>query len=218
MVLNKLKVYGFEVEWSNAVCCIVDKLLRFELEKDSSFSLSQLESKERMNELEFYFPLKRISPKYLQDIFSKSIDFELDKGFLHRIQEINFSPLKGFMKGFIDLVFHANGKYYIIDWKTNYLGNSIENYDQKSMNDAMISNLYILQYHIYSVALNQYLKLRIPGYNYEQHFGGVFYIFLRGVEPELGNSYGLHNAKPSGKIISELTDKLIENDYIASSE
>ena len=80
------------------------------------------------------------------------------------------------------------------------------------MMKSMISNLYILQYHIYAIALNQYLKLRINDYNYEQHFGGIFYIFLRGVETELTQNQGLFEVKPSGNIKNELTKRIINTD------
>lgn len=215
LVQKKLNDYGFKMEWSHAVCCTIDNLLKLKLVNDSSFTLSQLHDKNRLNELEFYFPLNQITPSQLQDIFSKITDLPFNQEWLEKLKELNFSPLKGFMKGFIDLVFSANGKFYIIDWKSNFLGNSIENYDQRSMTEAMISNLYILQYHIYTIALNQYLKLRLPNYDYKKHFGGVFYIFLRGIDLEFGEDYGLFKDKPSLRLINELTERLIGTDSIA---
>ena len=212
LVFSKLHAYGFEIEWLNAVSSMISKLLGHPLTGKNSFSLSQLPNKNRLNELEFYFPLRSTSPNNLKEIFTKTLESETSPKFIDRIEEMNFAPIEGFMKGFIDLVFHENGKYYIIDWKSNYLGNSIENYNRASMMESMISNLYILQYHIYAIALNQYLKLRINDYNYEQHFGGIFYIFLRGVETELTQNQGLFEVKPSGNIINELTKRIINTD------
>ena len=80
-----------------------------------------------------------------------------------------------------DCVFCHKDKYYILDWKTNHLGNDYQNYDPPSLVRHMSASLYDLQYHIYTVALHLYLKERVPAYAYQRDFGGVFYLFLRGV-------------------------------------
>ncbi len=73
----------------------------------------------------------------------------------------------------------------------------------------MEESFYILQYHIYAVAVNQYLKLKLPGYKYETHFGGIYYIFLRGVDPDRGPDFGIYRDRPSEALINELSTKLI---------
>jgi len=70
--------------------------------------------------------------------------------------------------------------------------------------------LYTLQYYIYTLALDQYLRLRMPGYRYEQHFGGVYYIFLRGVDSEMGPDFGIYRDVPSPDLIRALREGLIE--------
>ena len=91
----------------------------------------------------------------------------------------------GMMKGFIDLVFEFEGKYYIADWKSNHLGNSYSDYSQERISGEMEKHNYFLQYYIYSAALNRYLKQRLgSSYSYEKHFGGVYYFFVRGMNPE----------------------------------
>lgn len=94
---------------------------------------------------------------------------------------LDFHQLKGFLKGFIDLVFEYQGRYYLLDYKSNYLGDSVEAYDQRAMQSAMYSHHYDLQAWIYTLALDRYLTVRIPNYDPEQHLGGVFYLFLRGM-------------------------------------
>jgi exodeoxyribonuclease V beta subunit len=74
----------------------------------------------------------------------------------------------------------------------------------------MKEDFYILQYHIYAAALNQYLKVRLPEYSYEKHFGGVFYIFLRGIDPAMGPDFGVYRDRPSTELITELCNKLID--------
>ena len=74
------------------------------------------------------------------------------------------------MTGFIDLFFEHQGKYYILDWKSNHLGNNLENYSQENMEEAMKGSNYNLQYYIYTIAANRFLKTKIKDYNYEKHF------------------------------------------------
>jgi exodeoxyribonuclease V beta subunit len=74
----------------------------------------------------------------------------------------------------------------------------------------MEEKFYILQSHLYAVALNQYLKLRVPSYDYEKHFGGIFYLFLRGIAPEHGPQFGVYGQFPSRGLIEALCENLIE--------
>lgn len=103
--------------------------------------------------------------------------------FLERLRRIDFQPAAGFVKGYIDLVVRLDERFYIVDWKSNWLGNQIEDYGATALEREMAAKLYPLQYHLYTVALHRHLALRLPGYDYEKHFGGVRYIFLRGVDP-----------------------------------
>lgn len=104
----------------------------------------------------------------------------------------------GFMNGIIDLVFEQNGKFYILDWKTN----TLPDYHIACLDDAMASSHYYLQYHIYLLALHLYLKSRISEYEYETHFGGVYYLFLRGIQ--VGESHGVFFDKPPRKTIEAM--------------
>ena len=114
------------------------------------------------------------------------------------------------MKGFMDMAFQFQNRFYVLDWKSNFLGSRLEDYGQEAMAAAMKDEYYIIQYHIYTVALNQYLHLRLPGYNYETHFGGVYYMFLRGVDPDRGTDFGIYRERPSEDFINELCMSLID--------
>ena len=109
------------------------------------------------------------------------------------------------MKGFIDLVFERDGRFYLADWKSNFLGPDLEAYGQAALREAMIRELYVLQYHLYAVALDRYLAFRIPEYQYGTHFGGVYYLFLRGISPQHGSEYGVFCDRPSEALIRELS-------------
>ncbi|MBW1857074.1 MAG: hypothetical protein JRI42_02190 [Deltaproteobacteria bacterium] len=143
-------------------------------------------------------------------MFKKYAFTELFKDFPERIERLNFAPVRGFMRGFIDMIFQFQGQFYLVDWKSNLLGSGLEYYDQKGMAKAMKDELYSIQCHIYTVALNQYLRLRLPGYTYEKHFGGAFYIFLRGVDPNKGTEFGIYRERPSEKFINTLCTNLID--------
>jgi exodeoxyribonuclease V beta subunit len=99
------------------------------------------------------------------------------------------------MHGFIDLFFEYSGRYYILDWKSNHLGNNLENYIEAGLSNSMKGNNYNLQYYIYTLAMKRYLEKKLPGFDYEKHFGGVIYLFLRGVRSD--NTTGVFYAKPA---------------------
>ena len=211
LVSSKLIEYGFEPLWQETIYDMVRKVLSVPLEPEmSDFTLSHIRIQDRINELEFYFPLKSISPKKLQNIFAKYTDPALSKDFPERIERLDFTPVRGFMRGFMDMVFQFQGQFYLVDWKSNLLGSGLEDYDQRGLAKAMKDEFYNIQCYIYTVALNQYLQLRLPGYTYETHFGGALYIFLRGVDPNKGTEFGIYRERPSGKFINELCTNLID--------
>jgi exodeoxyribonuclease V beta subunit len=211
LVADKLREYGFEFTWLGTLCHMIQKVLSIPLEPShETFTLSRIGSKDRLNELEFYFPLKSISPRKLNRVFRKYAGRGLPADFPERIERLHFSPVRGFLKGFMDMVFQFEGRFYLVDWKSNVLGSRVEDYGQESLAETMKQECYILQYHLYAIALNQYLQVRLPGYNYENHFGAVYYIFLRGVDPDWGPGFGIFRDRPSGELISELCASLID--------
>jgi exodeoxyribonuclease V beta subunit len=116
------------------------------------------------------------------------------------------------LMGFMDMVFEHAGRYYLLDWKSNHLGNTFEDYGPEAMRLAMQKNLYPLQYLLYTVALNRYLSLRVKNYRYSSHFGGVIYVFLRGVSIEHGECKGFFRDLPPEGLIEALTNLLIEEE------
>lgn len=97
------------------------------------------------------------------------------------VNGIKINP--GFMKGVIDLVFMHQCKYYIVDWKSNWLGNTLEDYRSERLEAAMHEHDYFLQAVLYRDALKRYLKITEPK-AFDEVFGGVFYVFLRGLDPQ----------------------------------
>jgi len=106
------------------------------------------------------------------------------------------------MNGKIDLFFEHEGRFYILDWKSNYLGYRPEDYDTAGVRNAMDENNYHLQYLLYAVALKKYISARMPSFDYEQHFGGVIYLFLRGIRSNSAD--GVFTARPSRELIDNI--------------
>jgi exodeoxyribonuclease V beta subunit len=157
---------------------------------EEKFSLHKVKNGQKLPELEFYFSMDNVNKARLNKILGDEADLEGD------------FDIEGLMHGFIDLFFEHNGKYYILDWKSNHLGNMPEKYNADGLSAAMKGNNYNLQYYIYTVAMKRYLEKKLPGFDYEKHFGGVIYLFLRGVR--CYNSTGIFYAKPALQQIENL--------------
>jgi exodeoxyribonuclease V beta subunit len=125
---------------------------------------------------------------------------------------LGFSPLQGFLKGFIDLVFEHEGRYFVLDWKSNHLGNHPADYGRAQMSAEMTRHAYHLQSLLYCVALDRYLRQRIAGYDRQHHFGGSVYLFVRAVRPNWvlddGSPAGVYFDRPSDALIDELDSLL----------
>jgi exodeoxyribonuclease V beta subunit len=210
LISNKLKEYRFESKWLKPVCAMVDNVLSVPLcINKTTLMLSSVQCRNRIIEMEFYFPLKPVSPNRLRKIFADYGGIDLVNDFPDRLGKLNFSLTKGFMKGYIDMVFYDQDRFWLVDWKSNYLGNSVEDYGKNVLNNVMSKNFYILQYHLYVLALHQYLQLRIPEFSYERHIGGVYYIFIRGVDPDKGPEFGIYKDIPDKTLVDALLKELI---------
>ncbi len=115
-------------------------------------------------------------------------------------QPLTPKQMSGFLTGFIDLICFYQGRYYVIDYKTN----SLPDYQSASLINAMREHNYGLQYWLYSVVLHRYLQQRLPDYRYARHFGGVRYLFVRGMQPEMPGS-GVYEDLPGLEALQRLT-------------
>jgi exodeoxyribonuclease V beta subunit len=109
-------------------------------------------------------------------------------------------------KGFIDLAFEHDGRYYVADYKSNWLGMDDAAYTRQAMEQSILDNRYDLQYVLYLLALHRQLKARLPDYDYDRHVGGALYIFLRGTRAA---SQGVYFTKPPRALIEQL-DRLFQ--------
>ncbi|MEN8139695.1 MAG: exodeoxyribonuclease V subunit beta [Thermodesulfobacteriota bacterium] len=168
----------------------------------AGFALAQVRPEERYNEMEFHLPLGRLRPEKLARFFQGEGGRD---PFAQASLGLSFSPCHGFIHGFIDLVFVHGERYFLVDWKSNFLGEKPADYQQSALEEAMAEHNYFLQYHLYALALHRHLAVTLPDYEYERHFGGSYYLFLRGIDPEApeaGN--GVYFDRPSQRCLSEL--------------
>ena len=108
--------------------------------------------------------------------------------------------LEGLMTGFIDLVYEHEGRYYLLDYKSNQL----PDYGDDALADAIAHSEYDLQYLLYTVALHRWLRFRLPGYVYDRHFGGVRYLFCRGLQAGRADSPGVFASLPPRALVESL--------------
>ena len=160
-----------------------------------SLALSRIDNRHRINELAFDFALDRLDLAALNRFMQARVEQPL--------QALGGADFRGLITGIIDLVFEYQGRYYLADYKSNLLGGELQDYSPDKLAQAMLDRRYDLQSLIYALALHRLLAQRLPDYDYEQHFGGSYYLFLRAMRPHLGSRYGIHFERPQRVIIEE---------------
>ena len=171
-------------------------------------SLSDIAVEKTLRESEFYFPMEGEGTDALAKLLTdhrNSAKRSSSNSARFSVMLPNYKKLSGMMHGFIDLIFEHQGKYYLCDYKSSHLGDSYQDYQFDALLDNVEKNYYDLQYLIYSLALHRYLKQTLVGYDVNQHFGGVYYLYLRGMttDPEhLGA--GVYYRKISALEINQL--------------
>jgi len=152
-------------------------------------------------EWQFTLPIGRPDLRALARCFADS-DSEVARAYAPRLAQIDTRQLRGFLTGFVDQVSEHDGRFWIIDWKSNHLGDAVADYDDDALQHAMRSHDYVLQYHLYVLAWHLHMQARVPDYDYERHFAGVGYAFLRGAVPDTDN--GMFHDRPSRALVEQL--------------
>ena len=165
------------------------------LSNEIGIALADLANKDCIKEMPFYLAIRE---HFDVEAFNRAL-----KAHHHLPSEpLQFEQIQGMVRGSIDLVFRHNGKYYLVDYKSNFLGSTLADYNQEALKKEMLHSHYDWQYLIYTLALHRYLQSVVPHYDYARDFGGVFYLFLRRMngEPQSGVFYD----RPSVELITEL--------------
>jgi len=162
--------------------------------------LAELAGPRRLAELEFHLPAHRVD--------AHALDALLREGG-YALPRLTFPTLRGFLKGFIDLVFEHEGRWFVLDWKSNHLGDTPARYGAAPLDAAMRDQGYHLQALLYLVALDRLLRHRLPGYTPATHLGGAVYLFVRGVRPDwtdpAGRPAGVHVHRPAPAFLRRLS-------------
>ena len=162
-----------------------------------SISLSKLSAKQVKVEMEFHMPLHEVKVSGFNHI--------INQYFKQHKRDYQFEQLNGMIKGFIDLMFEFEGKFYVADYKSNHLGDSYDNYHYSAMEQAMTGHDYHLQAILYTLALHRWLKHKLPNYDYNTHVGGAYYLFIRGMS-QVVPSNGVYFVLPEKAMIEALDD------------
>lgn len=159
------------------------------------FCLNQLPQNSYLSEFSFYLAMA-------DHIFSSQRIYKLFEEYQIYIPALNTAESARFLNGSIDLVYVYDGKYYIADYKSNFLGEDLEDYSKEAIAQNMSQSSYWLQASLYLVVLHRYLKQRLRNYDISHHLGGASYLYLRGM---IGDpNYGVYHWQPSVEFIARL--------------
>jgi len=153
--------------------------------------LQHLQPEQMWAEMEFSLPVGQLS--------STELDMLIQRHVLpgqHR-PALQAKVMQGMLTGFMDLVLQHEGRFWVLDYKSNLL----EDYQAQPLSDAVLAKRYEVQYVLYTLALHRLLQSRLPNYHYEQHMGGAVYLFLRGIDSPQS---GVHALRPAWALIDQL--------------
>ncbi len=181
--------YNLSIEQPEIIDNLLQTVVNTPLSEDTEFKLANINDKHCIKEMPFYLSMKEIDISQINNILADCPTF----------QPLNSRRMAGFLTGFIDLICQYQGRFYLMDYKSN----SLDDYHPESLTQAMKEHNYGLQYWIYSLVLHQYLQQRLPDYDYPQHFGGVKYLFLRGMHSDQPES-GVYSTRPEYQTLQQL--------------
>jgi exodeoxyribonuclease V beta subunit len=225
-ISRRLGEYGYDAAAADVVQAALKDVLKTPLEAPlvtspgplatgasrTPLSLGSVPKSARLAELEFHLPVgagsSALTSRALSALFRNHPSPELPARYADDVAQLGFEPLRGFLKGYIDLVFEHEGRFFVVDYKTNHLGDTLRSYAASELQPAMASSHYYLQYHLYALALHRYLGLRLRDYDYDRHFGGVYYLFLKGMHPDTGRDAGIFYERPPIERIAGLSQLL----------
>jgi len=193
-VARRCAVRGWE-NWIEPLCEWLQDFLRLPLDGTGGSPFTLAEVSTWVAEMEFWVAVHQLELPRLDALVRAHTQGGAERPPLQPGQ------LNGMLKGFIDLVVEHDGRYYVIDYKSNWLGPDDGAYTAAAMRAEILAKRYELQYVLYLLALHRLLKLRLPDYDYDSHMGGALYLFLRGSQSP---GRGLHAERPPRELIESL--------------
>ncbi|SEC93059.1 exodeoxyribonuclease V subunit beta [Pseudomonas anguilliseptica] len=197
-----LSGHGISSDWSAVALTQLQQVIDTDLD-GQGLTLAGINPSRRLPELGFTFPLAGLDVQRLRAILCDPAH-GLAAPMREAAARLEFDSLKGFLKGFIDLTFEHDGRWYIADYKSNWLGPDASYYGGERLLQALAAEHYYLQYLIYLVALRRFLRQRLDDFQNEQ-LGGAYYLFLRGMP-----SAGVYFSRPSDGLLDALDNLFAE--------
>lgn len=216
VVLELLNRANYDEAWLDVVMAMRETVLTTTLPVTEGlpgrgYCLADVPAGQRLVELEFVLPIETLSAPVLNRFLAKHDPLTA------QARPLEFAQIEGMLKGFIDLVFQFDGRYYVLDYKSNHLGDQLADYSKGAMAEAMIEHRYDFQYQLYALALHRFLRQRLADYDFETHFGGVYYLFMRGMSAQQlpdDAQTGVHFSRPSYSLIEGL-DHMFRGERVA---
>ncbi|BAC24412.1 recB [Wigglesworthia glossinidia endosymbiont of Glossina brevipalpis] len=200
IIKENLVKYEFDLSLTNDLAEWIKNIIKKPLNEDF-LSLSRIKQKNKLTELKFYLSINSKIKEKEFNFLIKKYDPISSKCFCLK----NINNINGILTGSVDLVFLWKKKYYFLDYKSNWLGENSSFYNKKNMTLEMIKHRYDIQYQIYSVAIHRYLKYKIKKYDYNKHFGGIYYLFVRGINNLCRKTKnGIYFIKPNYSLINKI--------------
>lgn len=209
IVQEVLSEYGYSAALVPEVLKAVNVTLNVPLPTENG-PVYLREVSQRLSETDFLMPVHLfdndlLSAGSIAQAF-ETYGSQFSKGYADILRSRGLQNIKGLMAGQWDLAFFAKGQWFLLDYKTNDLGADLNDYTQDRLYQEMVNCDYILQYHIYCVALYRYLKLRVRDFDWQRDFGRVFYVFVRGLDEN--GSTGIFWDRPSARLLETLSQAL----------
>ncbi|SER90681.1 DNA helicase/exodeoxyribonuclease V, beta subunit [Vreelandella subterranea] len=173
MLWRRVQLRGWQA-WQEPLAGWLTALLTTPLPLNHSDSVPLTELGSYQVELEFWFAAKQVNTQAIDALVSKHLLPGVER------PALDADTLNGMLKGFIDLAFEHQGRFYVLDWKSNYLGPDDSAYEPEALRQALLTKRYDLQAALYLLAMHRLLKARLPDYDPHQHLGGSMTVFLRG--------------------------------------
>ena len=182
------------------------------LASDPQFALRSVDRRRRRSELQFSMGVGfdeqgRVKQKVSAELLADALTYDatgLAEDYANSVRQLDFEPLAGYLRGFIDLVFEHNRRTYVLDYKSTSISDKIVGFTPALIAQTVAKNHYALQTAIYSLVMHRYLRWRKPDYDYERDFGGTLVVFLRGLGPTQPPGYSVYFHRASRAAIEAL--------------
>lgn len=209
-IAARLPLFGIDADHAPAAGAAIVDILHTPLGHTAGdLRLADIAKSDRIVEMEFLLPIERGSThdSGASRIGELLIEHAPDgpvRTWAASLRSRRIDPLPGHLRGFVDLVFRHGERWFVVDYKSNHLGPLRTDYAEDRLAAAMAAHDYFLQYHLYTVGLHRYLRTHLSDFAYERHFGGVFYLFLRGMAPDYPHGNGVFFDRPERSLVEAL--------------